>query len=94
MDVNRQKQFQNIFIPSRQLEPLVPKIPEEEANDDEAGDGEVETENDDDEDTLLDLDLDEVVKNSIFVTSFECEVRQTIKPIKNDKGAIVTCECS
>ena len=54
----------------------------------------METENDDDEDTLLDLDLDDVVKNSIFVTSFECEVRQTIKPIKNDKGAIVTCECS
>ena len=38
----------------------------------------METENDDDEDTLLDLDLDEVVKNSILVASFGCEVRQTI----------------
>ena len=45
-----------------QLEPLVSKIPEEEANDEDGDDGvEGEVDNDDeDEETLLDLDMDEV----------------------------------
>jgi len=56
-----------------QFEPPVPKIPEEEVNDDDGEEGgEGEAENDDgDEETLLDFDLDEVLLGFYSCQSYQ-----------------------